>query len=88
MSKEAEYFRKWSENCRVFMNYDPIHSHEDMMRFAKDYHQHRLEKDMPSDEEMCKEAYRFYPKQKNILGYAGFLNGFEYLKQHLLKTKQ
>lgn len=33
-----KYFREWSENCRIFIDYKPIHSHEDMMRFAKDYH--------------------------------------------------
>ena len=37
-----EYFKKWSENCRIFINYKPIHDHEDMMRFAKDYHAEQL----------------------------------------------
>lgn len=37
-----EYFKKWSENCRLFINYKPIHSHEDMMQFAKDYHTEQL----------------------------------------------
>lgn len=37
-----EYFKKWAENCRVFKNYKPIHSHEDMMQFAKDYHAEQL----------------------------------------------
>lgn len=37
-----EYFKKWSENCRIFTDYKPIHSHEDMMQFAKDYHTEQL----------------------------------------------
>ena len=37
-----EYFRKWSENCRIFIDYKPIHSHEDMMQFAKDYNAEQL----------------------------------------------
>jgi hypothetical protein len=37
-----KYFRKWSENCRIFIDYKPIHSHEDMMQFAKDYHAEQL----------------------------------------------
>jgi len=37
-----DYFKKWSENCRVFIDYKPIHSHEDMMRFAEDYHQEKM----------------------------------------------
>ena len=37
-----EYFRKWSENCRIFQNYKPIHDHNDMMQFAKDYHTQQL----------------------------------------------
>lgn len=43
MSKEADkYFRKWSENCRIFTDYKPLHSHEDMMQFAEDYHTEQL----------------------------------------------
>jgi hypothetical protein len=37
-----EYFKKWTENCRLFERYQPIHSHEDMMQFAKDYHAEQL----------------------------------------------
>lgn len=37
-----EYFKKWAENCRIFIDYKPIHSHEDMMQFAKDYHTKQL----------------------------------------------
>jgi len=37
-----EYFRKWSTNCRLVTNYSPIHNHEDMMQFAKDYHAEKL----------------------------------------------
>lgn len=33
-----EYFKKWAENCRIFIDYKPIHDHRDMMQFAKDYH--------------------------------------------------
>lgn len=42
-----EYFKKWAENCRLFIDYEPIHSHEDMMRFAKDYHKEQV--DLESD---------------------------------------
>ena len=43
MSKEADkYFRKWSENCRIFTDYKPLHSHEDMMQFAEDYRTEQL----------------------------------------------
>ena len=37
-----EYFKEWSDNCRFFINYRPLHSHEDMMRFAKDYYKAKL----------------------------------------------
>jgi hypothetical protein len=37
-----EYFKKWSENCRIYENYKPIHNHADMMQFAKDYHAEKL----------------------------------------------
>ena len=37
-----EYFKKWAENCRIFIDYKPIHNHEDMMQFAKDYHKEQL----------------------------------------------
>lgn len=37
-----EYFKEWAENCRIFIDYKPIHNHEDMMRFAKDYHEKQL----------------------------------------------
>lgn len=37
-----EYFKKWSENCRIFIDYKPIHSHKDMIEFAESYHQHRV----------------------------------------------
>ena len=39
--KAEEYFNKWAENCRVFIDYKPIHSHEDMMQFAEDYHKEK-----------------------------------------------
>lgn len=42
MNTPEEYFKKWAENCRIFTNYKAIHSHEDMMRFAKDYHNEQL----------------------------------------------
>lgn len=37
-----EYFKKWAENCRIFTDYKPIHDHNDMMQFAKDYHNEQL----------------------------------------------
>ena len=37
-----EYFKEWAENCRIFIDYKPIHNHEGMMRFAKDYHEKQL----------------------------------------------
>ena len=37
-----EYFIKWAENCRIFIDYKPIHDHADMMQFAKDYHAEQL----------------------------------------------
>ena len=42
MTKVQEYYKKWSENCRVFINYKPIHDHEDLLRFAEEYHQSQL----------------------------------------------
>lgn len=39
MKTPEEFFKKWSKNCRTFKNYKPIHSHEDMMRFAKEYYE-------------------------------------------------
>lgn len=42
--KVEEYFKKWSANCRIFINYKPIHSHEDMLRFAEDYHREQVKK--------------------------------------------
>lgn len=43
MSDVAKFFRKWSANCRLYLNYKPIHSHEDMLRFAEDYHKSKTE---------------------------------------------
>jgi hypothetical protein len=37
-----EYFKEWSKDCRLFHNYQGIHSHDDMMKFAKDYHKQQL----------------------------------------------
>ena len=47
--KAEEYYNKWSENCRVFIDYEPIHNHEDMMQFAEDYHKEK-------QRELLKEA--------------------------------
>lgn len=38
-----EFFMKWSENCRIFTDYKPMHSHEDLLRFAEDYHKHKID---------------------------------------------
>jgi hypothetical protein len=38
MKTPEEYFKEWSADCRIFHNYIPLHSHEDMMKFAKDYY--------------------------------------------------
>lgn len=45
METPEKYFKKWSENCRVFANYNAIHSHEDLMEFAREYFEHKLKKD-------------------------------------------
>jgi ribosomal protein S27E len=37
MTKVQEYYKKWSENCRVFIDYKPIHDHDDLLRFAEEY---------------------------------------------------
>jgi hypothetical protein len=42
MKTPEEYFKEWSANCRIFYNYSPLHSHEDMMKFAKDYHEQMI----------------------------------------------
>jgi hypothetical protein len=39
IEKVARYFKEWSSNCRIFIDYKPIHSHDDLLRFAKDYNQ-------------------------------------------------
>jgi len=44
MTETEKYYKKWSENCRIFIDYKPIHSHEDMLKFAEDYHQEQVKK--------------------------------------------
>ena len=50
-----KYFRKWSENCRMMIDYEPIHSHEDMMQFAKDYHAEKSTTEENSLKEVTRE---------------------------------
>lgn len=43
--KAGEYYKKWSENCRIFIDYKPIHNHEDMLMFAENYHKFETEEE-------------------------------------------
>ena len=56
-----EYFKKWSEDCRIFTDYKPIHSHEDMMQFAKDYHTEQLR--LQNVVVQCKHEYKYYTNE-------------------------
>ena len=51
-----EYFRTWSKDCRLFINYKPIHDHQDMMRFAKDYHTNQLTQPETVECKGCEES--------------------------------
>ena len=78
--KAEEYFKKWSENCRLFIDYKPIHSHEDMMQFAKDYFEHRVNE--ISDEDIRNESHS---KEMHLGDFSnGYYQGMKSFKNQLL----
>lgn len=74
MDKVAEFFKKWSENCRIFINYKPMHSHEDMLRFAEDYYDSRMEED-------CLEFFYWWYNQPGNNTEQGFKDWQKLKKQ-------
>ena len=60
-----EYFKKWSENCRIFENYSPIHSDEDTLKFAEDYARSLL----LSKEEIEERTADILLSRTQLLGY-------------------
>ena len=75
----GKYFKKWSENCRIFQNYHPIHSHEDMLKFAEDYHQSRIK---AIDAHFITSSNAQTPEERGI-----FEHGIERVRELLLIVK-
>ena len=42
MNEVKEYFKKWDSVCRMYNQENPIHCHETLLIFAKNYHEEQV----------------------------------------------
>jgi hypothetical protein len=77
-----EYFKKWAENCRIFIDYKPIHSHEDMMKFAKDYHTEQLRRGVVSQQRELLIAFAKYMEEDKRLSIQGRREFDDFLEKY------
>ena len=83
MSEAGKYLENYRKHGSLpFANTDGdyLASKKELISLLEQYHKTQTKKDMPSDEEINKEANMI----TKYAGYSSFLNGADWLKQKLL----
>jgi len=79
-----EFYKKWSSDCRILpKEHEAIHSHEDLLRFAKDFANSRKE---VTDEEIYSHVNQYYEFDDNMNDYMSvYAEGAKWMRKQLNK---